>query len=57
MILSVVAGVIWRPPAVVLSEVRRQPNAVEGPRVVMHHKNAKGMFRREPEWIHNEGWS
>jgi len=39
MILSVVAGVIGgSPPAVILNEVRRQPNAVEGPRVVMHHQ-------------------
>jgi hypothetical protein len=58
MILSVVARMIGRnAPAVIVIELRRQPNGVEGPASVCIIKNAEGIFHKEPEWIRNEGWS
>jgi len=42
-------------PAVIVIELRRQPNGVEGPASVCIIKNAKGIFHNEPEWIRKDG--
>jgi len=41
-------------PAIILIEVRRQPNGVEGPASICITKNVKGFFHNEPESIRKE---
>jgi hypothetical protein len=38
------------PKFVIPSEVRRQPNAVEGPRLAQHHHQPLRLFHRDAEW-------